>query len=821
MNLGIVAPSPVPFTLGGAERAWLGLARAMNESGIRCELLKLPSPERDLAEVVSSYRAFLHLDVSHFDAVLTSKYPAWMVDHPAHDIYLFHRLRGLYDTYPGHLSPRIDARDRRFAHISRLVRGPATRETAIEALDATEDLLAQWSDDPALAHPGPVGRELVHFLDRIGFQPDDDRSYFALSRAVAARPGYFPPGVDVGVVELPSDLDGLEPTGYEHFFTASRLDGPKRLDLLIEAYRTVPGDVPLLIAGTGPDEVRLRQLAAGDDRIQFVGFVGDEELADLYNRALAVPFIPMDEDWGLIAVEAMSAATPVITCTDSGGPQELVDHEHSGFVVEPTVAALATAMTRLVNEPGLAERLGSRALERAQSITWDSVVEGLTSRRTSCARPRQRARPPTSTVSRPSRSRLPSDTWRTGKPKVVVLATFSVFPARYGGPLRAWHLYRDLSSRFDVEFLCLGSSWATSGDRQLQPGLIQRVVYRSDDHQREAQKWAAEVGTDVSDIIAGQLSDNSPDFMTQARRSLADADLVLLAEPYLVEIAEQLAPDVPFIYDSYNCEADLKTELLAGRPRGEELVDRVVDIEGRAVRAAVLRTACSELDAERIGERYGTRPETFLVVPNGVDVASTRFTTGDERRRNNERFLDRYISTGRPPARGVALFVGSYHPPNIDAARRVVRVASDVPDVLFVMCGDHVRALPRMGGPPNVVLAGIVSDLVKSQLLRSATVALNPMTQGSGTNLKLVEYLAAGVPVVSTPFGVRGLPIDHGVHAVLAEPQDFASAVDRAGTHHVDEELDAMAVEGRKLVEEMYDWKQISTVLGDAMEALL
>ena len=58
------------------------------------ELLKLPSPERNLRELISSYRRFADLDLNHFDMVISTKYPAWMVQHWNHVVYLQHRLRG-------------------------------------------------------------------------------------------------------------------------------------------------------------------------------------------------------------------------------------------------------------------------------------------------------------------------------------------------------------------------------------------------------------------------------------------------------------------------------------------------------------------------------------------------------------------------------------------------------------------------------------------------------------------------------------------------------------------------------------------------------
>src|SRR5690606_37599027 len=100
MNLAIAAPSPVPFAMGGAESLFSSLHRHINASTPHhCELIKLPSPEHDFQSVVASYQAFSELDLSHFDVVITTKYPAWMVRHPRQTVYLQHRLRGLYDTY--------------------------------------------------------------------------------------------------------------------------------------------------------------------------------------------------------------------------------------------------------------------------------------------------------------------------------------------------------------------------------------------------------------------------------------------------------------------------------------------------------------------------------------------------------------------------------------------------------------------------------------------------------------------------------------------------------------------------------------------------
>jgi glycosyltransferase involved in cell wall biosynthesis len=135
--------------------------------------------------------------------------------------------------------------------------------------------------------------------------------------------------------------------------------------------------VRLLVSGTGPHEQELRELAAGDSRIVLTGYLNDMELADAYAGALAVPFVPYQEDFGYITLEAMLSAKPVITTTDAGGPTELVQDGVSGLIVAPEPAAIGAAIERLVGDRRSARRMGVAGRERARSITWDRVLAAV------------------------------------------------------------------------------------------------------------------------------------------------------------------------------------------------------------------------------------------------------------------------------------------------------------------------------------------------------------------------------------------------------------------------------------------------------------
>jgi len=109
VKIAIVAPSPTPFVVGGAENLWMGLLTHFNQcENIQAELIKVPIREDNLYRLAKAYLAFLELNLSHFDMILSTKYPAWLTQHDNHHVYLQHKLRGLYDTYPSQMSVTVE-----------------------------------------------------------------------------------------------------------------------------------------------------------------------------------------------------------------------------------------------------------------------------------------------------------------------------------------------------------------------------------------------------------------------------------------------------------------------------------------------------------------------------------------------------------------------------------------------------------------------------------------------------------------------------------------------------------------------------------------
>lgn len=122
-------------------------------------------------------------------------------------------------------------------------------------------------------------------------------------------------------------------------------------------------------------QARLRDALGVADAVVEWGRVGDERLVELYNLADVLLFPSHYEGFGWPPLEAMACGTPVVT-SDCPALAEVV--ADAGFTVPPRdFEALASAVARVLHEPGVADRLRARGLARAATFTWDRNIQAL------------------------------------------------------------------------------------------------------------------------------------------------------------------------------------------------------------------------------------------------------------------------------------------------------------------------------------------------------------------------------------------------------------------------------------------------------------
>lgn len=320
------------------------LVQALQEAGHDADIVI--TPQNRFGRQASAYLATWLTDVGtadgrKIDRVISLRYPSYAVRHEHHVCWLNHTMREYYDLW-----------DRFSATLS-----------------------------PAGRMKEGVRRSLIHAADRYLLGRNVER-LFVQSRTVQQRLAAWPE-VRSTVLYPPAPQRPYRRDGYgDYIFMVSRLTALKRADLLIDALATADGaGIRAVIAGEGEDRDRLvaRMRSRGvEDRVMLAGRLSDDQVLDHLARCRAVCFPTLQEDYGFVTVEAFMSARPVVTCRDSGGPAELVEHGVNGFVCDPTPEALASALRALMDDPPLAERMGQAAAAVAARLTWPDAVRQLT-----------------------------------------------------------------------------------------------------------------------------------------------------------------------------------------------------------------------------------------------------------------------------------------------------------------------------------------------------------------------------------------------------------------------------------------------------------
>lgn len=397
--------------------------------------------------------------------------------------------------------------------------------------------------------------------------------------------------------------------------------------------------------------------------------------------------------------------------------------------------------------------------------------------------------------------------------RLLVLTPYAVIPPNFGGAVRAYNLCRALSRSYLVEQF---AQQVARGDvaptlapvvRQVTPTYLE---YAPRDPLSVLLYGLTSIALRCQPIWnSAALSLTAPRWL---RARIAAADIVQVAQPWQFAWARRHArPGAVVALDTQNVESQLYTaeRIAAPRPLARALARELARQEYHAVRAADVVFAVSEADADALSRRCDTPRERVVVAPNGVDCEAYR-PVSPERRAERKRALGLGGKT-------VLAFAGSRFGPSVEAARLITRWAAAWPDgdVAFLVVGTAGDAV-RHADHPRVRFTGLVDD--PRPYLAAADIALNPALSGSGTNLKQLEYMALGLPTLLTPLGARGLPLEDGVHGLIA-PADALPELARALIARP--ELRArMGRAARTLAEQRFDWRAIAETMAAAYERL-
>ena len=342
----LVVNNAVPFIWGGAEELARNLVLALNATkGVSAELMRMPFnwvPNERLVDEIVLNQA---MHIPNVDRVIALKFPAYLIPHQRKTLWVLHQFRQAYDLRDAGQSP--------------LGNDPDSR-AIVEAIHRADNEC--FAACRRIFTNSPVTQNRLRQYNRrkseVLYPPLNDEALF--------RPGEYG----------------------DYIFAGGRVAVGKRQRMLIEAMKHTKSGVRLVIAGPPESDDIVRDLTELverenlSDRVTLkLALLSREEIAGLVNNARAAAYLPFDEDsLGYVTMEAFASGKAVLTTTDSGGLLEIVKHQQTGFVAEPTPEAVAVGLDAL-HDAATARSYGqaAAALWQKKNLTWAKTVEKLLS----------------------------------------------------------------------------------------------------------------------------------------------------------------------------------------------------------------------------------------------------------------------------------------------------------------------------------------------------------------------------------------------------------------------------------------------------------
>jgi glycosyltransferase involved in cell wall biosynthesis len=336
-----------PFVRGGAEYLADSLESRLRGRGHAVDVVKVPFkwyPPQAVADHMLACR-LLRVEAGDPDLVIALKFPAYLVPFDNKKVWLLHQFRQAYELWGTPMAGM-----------------PDTAETR-----GLRDMIVR-ADNTCLRRA---------------------RKVFTNSKIVARRLKWFNQIDADDILYPPLNNPELFRAGEagDYFFYPSRQNAAKRQHVAVEAMRHVRSPFRLVLAGRPETDQYGKELNAAverwglQDRVVQLGWVSEEDKARWMSQACAALYLPFDEDsYGYVTLEAFHSHKTVVTFNDSGGTNELIEHDQNGLIVDPTPEALAAAMEALYADRRRARDFGEAAYQTLgrHRIAWEHILDQLT-----------------------------------------------------------------------------------------------------------------------------------------------------------------------------------------------------------------------------------------------------------------------------------------------------------------------------------------------------------------------------------------------------------------------------------------------------------
>lgn len=404
--------------------------------------------------------------------------------------------------------------------------------------------------------------------------------------------------------------------------------------------------------------------------------------------------------------------------------------------------------------------------------------------------------------------------------KILYFTSREIWPVNTGARLRDYHLASQLATHAEVTLFGLFNPNdpkppASSNDGLPPPeAIFERVIMASKPPGYGVGKLVRGLLGKTPVTILNCTSPEIEQALARLGREVA-FDAIQMEGVHLIRYLPALRlfkGNPPVLCDWHNIESELMfryadTASLGRKVYARRTAQSIRIAEKELLATCDAHTVCSDRERVKLTAVYPAA--NIHVIENGVDIAQY-----------SDREIAAAYQRAKPnaadPARHRLLYVGSmdYHA-NIDAVVFFGReiwpaLRKQFPDLNFTIVGRNPsEAVLALRTEAGIDVVGTVDDV--RPYYREAFAAIVPLRIGGGTRLKILEALAAGVPVISTALGAEGLATTSGKEILLAGgAAEFSEAVRVLKTTDARQNLLAA---GRELVAKQYDWQSLGAAL--------
>ncbi|PCI26220.1 MAG: hypothetical protein COB67_10255 [SAR324 cluster bacterium] len=558
-----------------------------------------------------------------------------------------------------------------------------------------------------------------------------------------------------------------------------RLSSEKGVQYAIHAFDKIHLQYPelkLQIIGDGPERHPLECLVKALKLEKRISFLGARQDIPQLLRNIDLLLLPsLTESLSVVVREAMTAGKTVIA-SNVGGMPELIKHQSNGLLVKAgDIQNLANSISLCLQSPQWCHQMGKRAHKTiAQNFSMEKWVERMDQLF-------QRA------------MGTPVEPPPGAKRKIIYMTSRFPYPTHKGDKLRAFHQIQELSKYHDIYLVTLLES---KKDYQYFDQLLPYCC----------------------EIFAFELPEKSSKFLRfLAHFSWIPSQIGYFHHPLLNRILPKiiLAKNIDTLYCqlirtgqygkslknvykiidfvdaiSLNLKRNLKNTVFYKRPCAWIRMLKVIWYERRMLHDFDQAVIISKVDQAFLQARSRVS-NPILVIPNGV----------------TQDFPQTSLTVRAPKWEKSLVFSGNMdYGPNADAACFLVeKILPHLnPDITVYLLGINHNARVKQLASDRVVVTGAVTSMIES--LRRATVSICPMRLGAGQQNKVLEAMAAGVPVVATNVANAGVGASQCI-IIEDEALRMAAAVNRLIDNPLKQQQ--LRKQAFHFIQEHFDWKKI------------